>query len=76
MPHTRAGEVLQEAQSRPPIQVLPEPIDIDGERVLCYPGDPQHPVQVPVWPGPTRLTWRNQRFEPEGGLDAFLGSHR
>ena len=76
MPHTRAGEVLLEAQSRLPIQVLPEPIDIDGERVLCYPGDPQHPVQVPVWPGPTRLTWRNQRFEPEGGLDAFLGSHR
>jgi 8-oxo-dGTP pyrophosphatase MutT (NUDIX family) len=76
VPHTRASEVMREAQTRPPIQVLPEPLDIDGERVLCYPGDPQHPVQTPVWPGPTRLTWRNQRFEPEGGLGALLAAQR
>ena len=25
-----------------------------------------------AWPGPTRLTFRNTRFEPEGGLAALL----
>jgi hypothetical protein len=24
-------------------------------------------------PGPTRLHWRNQRFEPEAGLPMLLG---
>lgn len=67
-----AAQVMQAAQGRPPMQILPEPHDIDGQRVLCYPGDPGHPVKQAAWEGPTRMTFRNGRFEPEGGLDALL----
>jgi hypothetical protein len=28
---------------------------------------------VAAWDGPTRLRFRNRRFEPEGGLAALLG---
>ena len=43
-----------------------------GQRVICYPGDPRHTLREPAWPGPTRLVYRNRRFEPEGGLAALL----
>ena len=59
------------AASRPPLLVEPQPFDQDGARVICYPGDPAHPVSTPGWAGPTRLTYREGRFEPEGGLAAF-----
>jgi 8-oxo-dGTP pyrophosphatase MutT (NUDIX family) len=70
--YRRAVQVMQAARSRAPMQVLPEPHDIDGQRVLCYPGDPGHSVREPAWEGPTRMTFRNGRFEPEGGLQALL----
>ena len=60
------------ARARPPALIEPEPFDQDGQRVICYPGDPRHSIAEPVWPGPTRLTYRNRRFEPEGGLAALL----
>jgi hypothetical protein len=41
--------------------------------VICYPGDPRHSVRERVWEGPTRLTYRHQRFEADGGLAALLG---
>ena len=56
-----------------PVLVEPEPFDQDGQRVICYPGDPAHPVREPAWIGPTRLRYRNRRFEAEGGLAALLG---
>ena len=68
---TVASAMAQAREQRPPL-VLPEPFDDDGERVLCYPGDPQHPVQKRALPGPTRLMWRNKRFEPNGGFDALF----
>lgn len=70
--HATSEDVMQAARERTPMHIEPEPFDIDGQRVICYPGDPRHPVREPAWPGPTRLTWRNQRFEPEGGLAALL----
>jgi 8-oxo-dGTP pyrophosphatase MutT (NUDIX family) len=66
-------QVLATARSRLPALILPEPFDENGARVICYPGDPAHSVRERLWPGPTRLTHRNQRFEPEGGLAALLG---
>lgn len=60
--------VLRHArQVRPPL-VEPAPFLQDGIRVVCYPGDPQHPVGHRAFPGPTRLFYRKGRFEPEGGL--------
>lgn len=67
------SQVLAAARSRPPVLIEPEPFDLDGQRVICYPGDPAHSIADRVWPGPTRLTHRNRRFEPEGGLGALLG---
>lgn len=65
---------LDAARRCPPALIEPQPFDEDGERVICYPGDPAHPVPKPVWDGPTRLRYRNRRFEPEGGLAGLLGA--
>jgi 8-oxo-dGTP pyrophosphatase MutT (NUDIX family) len=64
--------ILAAARSRRPALIEPSPFDQDGQRVICYPGDSRHPVAERAWPGPTRLTFRNARFEPEGGLAALL----
>ncbi len=66
------ASVLAAARNRPPALIEPSPFDQDGQRVICYPGDPRHPVAERAWSGPTRLTFRNSRFEPEGGLAALL----
>ncbi|HMN94804.1 MAG TPA: NUDIX hydrolase [Hydrogenophaga sp.] len=68
-----ADAVLDHARTRPPALIAPEPFDEDGVRVICYPGDPAHSQREAAWPGPTRLRFRNRRFEPEGGLDELLG---
>ena len=66
------AHVMKEAAQRKPTAIMPEPFDQDGMRVICYPGDPRHPVPQRAMPGPTRLQFRNKRFEPEGGLEALL----
>lgn len=72
--HADVTNVLAQARSRRPPAVRPEPFELQGMRVLCYPGDARHSERERVMPGPTRLCWRNQRFEPqEGGLQALLG---
>jgi len=71
--HRDTASVIAAAQARTPPCVQPEPRDVDGTRVLCYPGDPWHSVREQAIPGPTRLTWRNKRFEPDAGLAALLG---
>jgi 8-oxo-dGTP pyrophosphatase MutT (NUDIX family) len=71
--HRSAADVMRAASARPPLLVEPEPIHQAGERIICYPGDPQHSVATPAWNGPTRMVFRNNRFEPEGGLAALLG---
>jgi 8-oxo-dGTP pyrophosphatase MutT (NUDIX family) len=66
------ADILQAARSASPALVLPEAFDIAGERVLCYPGDARHSVAQRAMPGPTRLVYRRQRFEPEQGFGALL----
>lgn len=70
--HERGQEVLDEARAFGPALVQPHTCEIDGQRVVCYPGDERHPVPVRALPGPTRLVFRNRRFEPVQGFDAFL----
>ena len=60
------------AKSRVPPVIQPHPLDIDGTRVICYPGDEQHPVKNRAMPGPTRLQYRNKLFEPIGGFEALF----
>ncbi|MCD6076758.1 MAG: hydrolase [Ramlibacter sp.] len=71
--HRSVASVLQAACSGPPPCIRPEPRDVEGARVLCYPGDPWHSQAAQALPGPTRLTWRNKRFEPDAGLSILLG---
>lgn len=71
--HADVAGVLAAARARTPPCVRPEPFDEDGVRVLAYPGDPAHSQPEQVLPGPTRLRYRNKRFEPDGGLPALLG---
>lgn len=70
--HGTVGSVLAEARRRPPPLILPEPFDQDGMRVICYPGDERHPVPERALPGPTRLHYRNKRFEPHGGFEGLF----
>ena len=70
--HTTAQSVLAEAASRKPPVVQPEPFDQDGIRTICYPGDPRHSIAEPAFPGPSRLMFKDKRFEPELGLAALL----
>lgn len=71
--HPDTLSALTEAQNRHPPVIEPEPFDEDGVRTICYPGDPRHSVRLPAFPGPTRLMFKNKRFEPEAGLAALLG---
>lgn len=71
--HRSVASALAEARGRKPPCIRPEPYDVDGTRMLCYPGDPGHSEREQLLPGPTRLFWRNQRFEPDAGLAILLG---
>ena len=71
--HRSVASVMAAAAARRPPCIRPEPRDVDGVRVLCYPGDPGHSESERQLPGPTRLSWRNGRFEPDAGLDVLLG---
>lgn len=67
--------VMAWAGQNPPALIEPRPFDVQGERVICYPGDPEHPLAQIAWPGiTTRLTYRQGRFVADGGLAALLGS--
>ena len=65
-------EVLRTARQTPPPVIAPEPFQHDGLRVICYPGDARHSVPRRAFPGPTRLTYRNKRFEPAGGFESLF----
>ena len=69
---SQVSEVMGAARSRMPHIIEPEPYDDDGTRVICYPGDAQHSIKEKAMPGPTRLRYRNKRFEVEGGFDALF----
>jgi 8-oxo-dGTP pyrophosphatase MutT (NUDIX family) len=71
--HPDVASAFEAARRRTPPCIRPEPREVDGTRILCYPGDPWHSEPERALPGPTRLTWRNGRFEPDGGLPALLG---
>lgn len=71
--HATVSSVLVQARGRTPPVIQPEPFEEAGGRVVCYPGDERHPVRERALPGPTRLHYREGRFEPAGGLQALLG---
>jgi 8-oxo-dGTP pyrophosphatase MutT (NUDIX family) len=70
--HDSVAAALAQARLRPPPLVVPEPFEFEGARCVCYPGDERHSVRERALPGPTRLHYRNRRFEPAGGFDALF----
>ncbi len=70
--HDRVADALREARGRTPPLIQPEPFDLEGFRVVAYPGDPRHPTVARAIPGPTRLIFREDRFEPVEGYDALF----
>ncbi len=70
--HARSEDVLAEARQAGPALIQPHTCEIDGQRVVCYPGDELHPVTRRALPGPSRLVFRNRRFEPFEGFQALL----
>lgn len=68
-----AAHAIQSAGDCPPRLIEPHPCEINGQRLICYPGDPLHSAPTAAWAGPTRLIYRANRFEPADGFDHLLG---
>ena len=69
----RAADALAEARGRCPPLIEPASFEHEGTRAIAYPGDPHHLVSERAWPGPSRVVFRQGRFEPlSGGFDAFF----
>jgi 8-oxo-dGTP pyrophosphatase MutT (NUDIX family) len=70
--HRSVAGVMQAARQRLPPVIAPEPFDHEGSRIICYPGDERHSVRTQHLPGPTRLIYRNKRFEPIAGFESLF----
>ena len=70
--HASAATALSQARLHRPPLIVPQPFELNGARMVCYPGDELHPQRQRALPGPTRLCYRNGRFEPLGGLQALF----
>lgn len=63
---------MRDASGRRPPVIRPEAIETETGRIICYPGDPAHPVSERAMPGPTRLLFEKNRFRPETGFEAWF----
>ncbi|MDP3856362.1 MAG: NUDIX domain-containing protein [Stagnimonas sp.] len=70
--HGTVDAALAQARRRRPPVIVPEPYEHEAGRIMCYPGDERHTVRERALPGPTRLHYRNRRFEPSGGFEALF----
>ena len=70
--HSAVDSVLAAARARLPPVIQPESFNDESGRVICYPGDARHSVREPALPGPTRLFYRNKRFEPLSGFEGLF----
>jgi len=65
------ADALADAAGRGPPVIRPEPVETAAGRLVCYPGDPAHPVRDRAIPGPTRLLFAGGRFAPPDGQGWF-----
>lgn len=62
-------QVMTHARARKPPRIQPEAFQEGGVPMVCYPGDERHTLRDRAMPGPTRLCWTNERYEPRGGFE-------
>ena len=73
LPYQTVDEILKMAVEATPGTVQPHVFKhADDQRVLAYPGDRMGRVAERAIPGPSRLVWRDERFEPEEGQQVFF----
>ena len=65
-------DAMTHARARTPPIIQPHSFEVDGTRMVCYPGDERHSVRERAMPGPTRLRYRNKLFEPVDGFEALF----
>ena len=53
-------------------RALFELLILEGARAVAYPGDPLHANPARAMPGPTRLIFRDGRFEPFGTFEDYF----
>ena len=70
--HPDVASAWAEALAQPVRCILPEVIREGEVRVMCYPGDPVHPLRERCMPGPMRLRLVGKRFEPVDGFDGWF----
>lgn len=70
--HETAAQVVDPTRRVWPRVVHPASFEQDATRVVAYPGDERHELRERVMPGPTRLVYRNKRFEPPGGFEELF----
>jgi 8-oxo-dGTP pyrophosphatase MutT (NUDIX family) len=70
--HSDVASAWAEALAQPVRCILPEVFKEGDVRVMCYPGDPAHPLRAQCMPGPTRLRMVGKRFEPVDGFDGWF----
>ncbi len=74
--HQDTESVIDYARAHAPYCIEPKvTIDNKNARTMIYPGDPDHPDQHKQMPGPTRLIWLSDHFEPVTGFEAFFTDH-
>jgi 8-oxo-dGTP pyrophosphatase MutT (NUDIX family) len=65
------ADAMADAAGRGPPVIRPEPVQTPAGRLVCYPGDPAHPICDRAIPGPTRLLFTGGRFAPLDGQGWF-----
>ena len=65
-------ECLEHAKRTEAYKIQPQVIKDGDNRTLIYPGDPAHTDAQQRMPGPTRLEWSKNHFEPPGGFSQYL----
>lgn len=70
-----AQDVVAAGHGRAPPQIRPVSLHEDGLDLICFPGDPHHPVGQRLLPGPSRLIWAEGRFQFDAPVHRLLSAH-
>jgi len=70
--HASTQEALDAARLGTPPHIQPQHVGQNEGRLLVFPGHSAHSVRTAALCGPSHLIWRNGRYEPAAGFDAFF----